>query len=187
MLNKIAVLGFGNILMNDDGLGPYVIQVLESTYEFGEGVSVLDIGTPGLGISQYLEGLDLLIVVDTVHAGGEPGDVHTYRLVDILKHAPGIRMSPHDPGLKEALLSLQFLGAAPKEVLLVGVVPEDVSMGTELTQKVRDAAPKVIAEVLIELMRVGVSIRTRRIRTVPDLWWQSQMTATKMSAGVLPA
>jgi hydrogenase maturation protease len=173
MLNKIAVLGFGNILMNDDGLGPYVIQVLESTYEFGEGVSVLDIGTPGLGISQYLEGLDLLIVVDTVHAKGEPGEIRTYRLPDILKHAPGIRMSPHDPGLKDALLSLQFLGAAPKEVLLVGVIPEDVSMGTELTKTVRQSVPLAIAEVLIELMSVGVPIRIRCNRTAPDVWWQS--------------
>jgi hydrogenase maturation protease len=179
MLNKIAVLGFGSILMNDDGLGPYVIQVIESSYEFGEGVSVLDIGTPGLGISQYLEGLDLLIVIDTVHAKGEPGEVHTYRLQDILKHAPGIRMSPHDPGLKEALLALQFLGAAPKEVLLVGVIPQDVSMGTELTKPVREAVPRVIAEVLIELMRVGVPIRPRSQRTVPDVWWQStEITAS---------
>jgi len=177
MLNKIAVLGFGNILMNDDGLGPYVIKVLESFYEFGEGVSVLDIGTPGLGIDQYLEGLDLLIVVDTVHARGEPGEIHTYRLDDILKHAPGIRMSPHDPGLKEALLSLQFLGVAPHEVLLVGVIPADVSMGTQLTEPVRKAVPKVIAEILIELMRVGVPIRTRQNRILPDFWWQSHIHA----------
>ena len=172
MLNKIAVLGFGNILMKDDGLGPYVIQVLESSYDFGQGVSVLDIGTPGLGIDQYLEGLDLLIVIDTVHAKGEPGEIRTYRLNDILKHAPGIRMSPHDPGLKDALLSLQFLGVAPREVLLVGVIPENVSMGTEITRSVREAVPMAIAEVLIELMRVGVPIRTRQNRIPPNFWWQ---------------
>ena len=170
---RIAVLGFGNILMKDDGLGPYVIKMMEVSYDFGEKVSVMDIGTPGLGIDQYLAGLDAVIIVDVIRSKGRPGEVRTFRLPQILKHPPGLRMSPHDPGLNEALLLLQFQGAAPKEVLLVGVIPEDVEMGVGLTAAVRKAVPEVQAEVLQELLRLGVSINERSRPPAPDIWWET--------------
>lgn len=178
-MRQISVLGFGNILMRDDGLGPYVIQMLEASYEFGEEVTVLDIGTPGLGIDQYLARLDEVIIIDTVRATGKPGDVRTYRMAEILRHPPGLRMSPHDPGLKEALLHLQFVDAAPKEVLLIGVIPEDVSTGTGLSSAVRDAAPLVVAEVFNELLRLGVPIRKRSNAHPLDVWWEPQPAAER--------
>jgi hydrogenase maturation protease len=78
---------------------------------------MLDIGTPGLGVDQHFAGVGALIVIDTVRVNGEPGEVRTYRREQILQHGPGLRMSPHDPGLKEALLSLEFSGVAPQEVV----------------------------------------------------------------------
>jgi hydrogenase maturation protease len=170
---KIAVLGFGNVLMKDDGLGPYVIKMLEVSYDFCDQVSVMDLGTPGLGIDQYLAGLDALIIVDVIRSKGQPGEVRTFRLPEILKHPPGLRMSPHDPGLNEALLSLQFQGVAPKEVLLVGVIPEDVEMGVGLTPAVRNAVPAVQAEILQELLRLGVAISVRSLPRAPDIWWET--------------
>jgi len=169
---KVAVLGFGSILMKDDGVGSYVVKTLETSYEFGQGVSILDIGTPGLGVEQYIAGLDALIVIDTVRATGQPGEVRTYRLEDILKHFPAPRMSPHDPGLKEALLSLDFSDLAPREVLLVGVIPAEVELGIGLSPIVQEAIPRIEAEVIQELVRLGVSVQKRAQPLAQDIWWE---------------
>jgi hydrogenase maturation protease len=168
---KVAVLGFGNVLMSDDGLGPYVLKQLEAEYECGEGVSLVDLGAPGLGLEQYIAGLDVVIIVDTVRASGPPGHLRMYRREEILKYAPGLRLSPHDPGLKEALLSLDFSGCAPHEVFLVGVIPAKVELGVTLSEVVQAVIPLVKAEVIGELSRLGICMTKRTPPQTPDIWW----------------
>jgi hydrogenase maturation protease len=169
---NVAVLGLGNVLMGDDALGPTVIKVLEAEYEFPTGVSVQDLGTPGLDLTPYLAGVEALIVVDTVRASGAPGEVRLYRRDEILKHPPQPRLSPHDPGLKEALLTMEFSGSGPREVLLVGVIPAEVRTGVGLSQAVRAAVPAAVAEVVQELARLEVAPRPRPAPAPADLWWE---------------
>ena len=78
--------------------------------------------------------------MDVVKSQGDPGEIRLYRRDEILKHAPGVRTSPHDPGVKEALLSLEFAGEDP-EVLLVGVIPDKVEHARGMTDAVRAAIP----------------------------------------------
>ena len=63
------------------------------------------------------------ILIDTVKAPLPPGSLRLYKKADLLRRAPGVRVSPHDPGVKETLLALEFAGRAPREVALIGVVP----------------------------------------------------------------
>ena len=63
---RIAVVGLGNVLMRDDALGPTAISLLVSRYDFAPGVAVEDLGTPGLDLHPHLDGLDVVIIVDTV-------------------------------------------------------------------------------------------------------------------------
>ena len=169
---NVAVVGLGNVLMGDDALGPTVIKVLDAEYEFPEGVSVQDLGTPGLDLTPYLAGIDALIVVDTVHAAGAPGAVRLYRRDEILKHPPQARLSPHDPGLKEALLTVEFSGSGPREVLLVGVIPVETRTGVGLSTAVRAAVPAAVAEVVKDLTRLGVAPRPRPTPADPAVWWE---------------
>src|SRR6266508_490834 len=69
----IRVLGIGNVLMGDDGFGPYVVEALGARYEFPDNVSVIDVGTPGLDLAPFLIGADAIIVIDTVRSDGEAG------------------------------------------------------------------------------------------------------------------
>ncbi len=170
---RVAVLGLGNVLMGDDGLGPTVVRRLLAECEFGSGVSVLDIGTPGLDLTPYILGLDALIIVDTVRADAPAGSIRLYRKNELLATPPQPRLSPHDPGLKEALLLLELHGNAPVEVLLVGVVPERSELGTELSRPVREAVEVAEAEVLRELERLGAPAVARVPPAAPDLWWVS--------------
>jgi len=169
---NVAVLGLGNVLMGDDALGPTVVKVLEAEYEFPPGVSVQDLGTPGLDLTPYLAGLRAAIVVDTVRAGGAPGEVRLYRRDEILKNPPQPRLSPHDPGLKEALLTVEFSGSGPREVLLVGVIPAGVETGVGLSPAVQGAVRSAAAAVVTELARLGVAPSARAVPDPLDLWWE---------------
>lgn len=167
-----AVLGLGNVLMKDDALGPYVIQRLLATWSFPPDVAVEDLGTPGLDLQPYLADREALIVVDTVRADGPPGEIRLYRKDDLLRHAPQPRTSPHDPGLKEALLARQLAGNDPAEVLLVGVIPDDVGSGIGLTPAIRESLVAAEAEVVRELRRLGHAIEPLETPSAPDIWWE---------------
>jgi hydrogenase maturation protease len=170
----VTVFGLGNILMGDDGLGSYLIKVLESRYEFPPEVEVLDAGTPGLELSTILEDSGALIIVDTVRADGDAGTVKTYRREEILRHPPAQRITPHDPGLKETLLVLELQGETPPEVLVVGVIPESVDYGVGLTEAVRGAVPGAITKIVEELERLGHPARERDPPLEPDIWWERE-------------
>ncbi|MCL7927938.1 MAG: HyaD/HybD family hydrogenase maturation endopeptidase [marine benthic group bacterium] len=170
----VTVFGLGNILMGDDGLGSYVIKVLEARYEFPSDVDVLDAGTPGLELSTILEDSGALIIVDTVRAEGDAGTVKIYRREEILRHPPAQRITPHDPGLKETLLVLELQGETPPEVLVVGVVPESVEYGVGLTDAVREAVPAAITAIVDELERLGRPALPRDPPLEPDIWWERE-------------
>lgn len=169
---RVAVVGLGNVLMGDDALGPMVIQALEAAYEFPARVTVSDLGTPGLDLIPYFTGLDALVIVDTVTSAGSPGQLRLYRRDEILRTPPQPRLSPHDPGLKEALLTAEFAGDGPREVLLVGVIPGEVRARVGLSPAVRLAVPAAAAEVIRELDRLGAPARARAVPRPLDPWWE---------------
>jgi len=169
---SIGVVGLGNVLMGDDAFGPWVVQVLLAEHVFAEDVAVNDLGTPGLDLVPWVTNLEALILVDTVRSEAPPGTIRLYRRDDILKHPPQPRLSPHDPGLKEALLTAEFAGQAPREVLLVGAVPERTEMGVGLSPAVQGAVSPAALEVLRELERLGRAATRRDTPTKPQVWWE---------------
>lgn len=171
---QVAILGLGNILMGDDALGPHVIAHLIAGYEFPPEVTVEDLGTPGLDLHPHLAGHEVVILVDVVKSEGNPGELRLYNKSEILKHFPGPRVSPHDPGVKEALLALEFSDADPAEVLVVGVIPDTVSnLAVGLSAAVRAAIPAVEAAVLAELNRLGLAATLRQPRPEANIWWEN--------------
>ena len=171
---RVGVLGLGNVLMGDDAFGPWVIQVLLAEYDFAPDVTVEDLGTPGLDLIPYVSDLRALVLVDTVRAEAAPGSLRLYRRHELLRHAPQVRLTPHDPGVKEALLSAEFAGGGPSEVLLVGAVPMSTSMGVRLSPALRNAVPLAAGEVLRELERLGRPARRRAAARAPDIWWETE-------------
>jgi hydrogenase maturation protease len=163
--------------MGDDALGPTVIAHLVAGFEFPDEVHVEDLGTPGLDMHPHLAGRQALILVDVVKSEGEPGELRLYRKDQILKHAPGVRVSPHDPGVKEALLALQFAGDDPDDIFLVGVIPDVVGHDLGMTEKVRAAVEPALGTILEELERLGHPVTRRDPRPEPDLWWEKEQEA----------
>ncbi len=172
---RAAVIGLGSVLMGDDAAGPHVLKRLEAEYELPPGIELLDLGTPGPELAHLVEGLDLLIVADTLRTpGASPGEVRLLRREEILQGPQPQRLSPHDPSLRGALLAADLLGRSPQEVLLVGIVPAVTSLGIGLTPRVRDALPQAVAAVVGELARLGYVVRRRPAAPVEAAWWERE-------------
>ncbi len=180
---RVGVIGLGNVLMGDDAFGPWVVETLLAEYEFPAQVDVQDLGTPGLDLTPYLTDIEALILVDTVRSDAPPGTLRLYRRDDILKHPPQPRLSPHDPAVKEALLTAEFEGRGPREVLLVGAVPEQTAMGVHLGVALREAVPRAVGEVLRELERLGHPAARRANPGAPDVWWEAAPSAAALTTG----
>lgn len=170
---KICLMGVGNVLMGDDALGPFLLKSLEAAWELPTNVTVLDAGTPGLDLTLFLDGFDALIAVDALQARGPPGEVRSYRRAELLAAALPIVVSPHEPTLREALLRLEVFGRCPKDVLLIGAIPESVATGTGLSAAVRLAVPVIQAQIIEELERLGAPARLRPVFQPADLWWEA--------------
>ncbi len=169
---NVGVFGLGSVLMSDDGVGPSVVHRLAAACDFPPGVELLDLGTPGPHLHPHFENRDAVILIDTVRADGEAGEVRLYRRHD-LAAGGGPRVGPHDPGLGEALATLEVLGQAP-EFLLIGVIPARLEAGTELSPEVERALPAIEGQVLAELERLGFEATPRAEPREPDLWWMRQ-------------
>jgi hydrogenase maturation protease len=149
------VLGIGNLVMSDDGIGVRVVQELATRYRFPAEVLVLDGGTLGLDLLPYLEGVDRLLIVDAVTTGGEPGNL--VRLVgDDIPVVFATKLSPHQMGLQDLLAVSRLLGHEPVEMVLWGVHPASIEMAMELTPAVAAQVEPLIDCCLQELARWGI-------------------------------
>ena len=170
--SKTAVVGLGNVLMADDAFGPTFVRWLEANYELPEAVEVIDLGTPGNDLYPHLVERDVVIVVDTVRFDGAPGTLRVYSREEIVQHVPHARVSPHDPGLKETLLSLEFAGHMPRQVLLVGVIPESTGSTLGLSEAVRGSLESAGDAVVEALRSEGYAVARRERAESLDLWWE---------------
>jgi len=171
-MKRVLIAGIGNVLLGDDGVGPYVARVLSSSFEFETGVQVEDLGTPALDLIDHLTGLDALILVDSVDDGNPAGTIALYRKEDILRHGPPVRMDTHSPALTESLLAADFVGSAPKEVMLIGISGSRYDAGCQLSVPVQDAVAHVIDEVLLELDRLDLWYEPIEGKG-SEIWWDS--------------
>lgn len=166
---RVAVYGIGNILLGDDGVGPAVAHYLDENYFFPDNVTVEDLGTPSLDLPNYLSGFDVVIFIDAVAADAPAGAIRTYTRAEITAVAPGIRISPHEPTINDALIVLDFAGSAPRDVVLVGVVPKTLEGGVALSPEVVQAVDQAAEIVLAELAVRGVHVHPR----VAPCGWRS--------------
>jgi hydrogenase maturation protease len=138
------ILGIGNYLMGDEGIGVHVVRQLESE-QLPPGVDVIDGGTGGFHLLGYLEGYSHVIIIDATLDGNEPG---TVRLIKpkFSKDFPAA-MSTHDIGLKDMVSALQLLDKMPEIDLFVVSIESIQQQGIELTPVIQQSVSNVIAEI----------------------------------------
>ena len=182
---KITIGGIGSVLLGDDGVGPYVVGLLEAGYSFADGVTIADLGTPGLDLVAHLSGIDALILIDSVSNGAPAGTVTLYRKEDILRHGPApVRMDPHSPALSESLLIADLAGEGPEDILLIGITGEQYEVGAGLSEIACQGANHAVREVLAELERLNICYS--KLRTQPfSAWWRPTEPSVTERAGTL--
>lgn len=152
---RIAVIGLGNVLLGDDGFGPSVVELLRSTWRIPDEVELIDAGTPGLDLADYLYGREEVILLDAVAAAAPPGQIHFYSGSQLMNLPLKQRVSPHDPALQEALWVAELGGAPPQATCMIGAVPMTSEPGVGLSRPMLAAADEAAFAVVDRLESLG--------------------------------
>lgn len=154
-MGRTLVLGIGNLIMTDDGIGVRVVHELTRRYQFPAEVTVLDGGTLGLDLLPYLEEVARLLIIDAVMVGEPPGTV--VRMTgDQIPAVFATKLSPHQMGLQDLLAVAELLGHRPADMVLLGVQPEDIELGDGLSPSVAVTLEPIIASSLAVLAAWGI-------------------------------
>jgi len=145
----ILILGIGNILLRDEGVGVRVIEQMQKMH-LPEDVELVDGGTAGADLLDVLAERHKVIVIDAVQADCESGTVLRFTADDLVR-PDGVGISLHELGLGEALTMTRRLGCAPKDVVVFGIKPKDLGCGLELSEEIAASVPKVVKLVLAEI------------------------------------
>jgi len=148
---SVLVLGLGNVLCGDDGLGVAAVHEIKCRYEIPDGVRVLDGGTLGLSLLSYFEPDQDVILVDAVTTDQKAGTLVRLDGDDV---APAVRnsLSVHQVGVADLITALRLIGAYPRRLILLGLVPETLDLQIRLSQSVQAGMP-VLLERIVEVVR----------------------------------
>ncbi len=165
----LLILGLGNVLCGDDGLGAAAVWRIHADYELPAGVEVLDGGTLGLSLLPWLEDAERVILVDAIQADALPGSPVRLTGEDV-GPAVALRLSPHQVGVSDLLDAARWRDRLPRELILLGLVPETLGVSVELSPVVRAGLPGLVARVVEEARRLGFDLlpRCEHAASLPD-------------------
>ena len=146
---KILVLGVGNELLSDEGIGVHTVKEL-SKRELPPEIEIMEGGTDGFGLIHIITETDRLIVIDSVKGGSEPGTLYKFDIKDAPKTPDLFKTSVHQIGILEVINLSSLIGKTP-ETTVIGVEPKTISTSMELTKEVKAKIPRVIELVLKEV------------------------------------
>src|SRR5208283_5313415 len=151
---KVLVLGVGNLLLKDDGVGVHLINALRDT-SFPDNVQLIDAGTVSHQLISQFHEADYLIVVDAVSANDVPGSIFRFSPDDIRFSQTEYKLSLHEMNLIDVLQMAEMTGPKP-DTIIIGVQPKDVSSWSlELSDEVEAVLPRVRELVIEELKRIN--------------------------------
>ncbi|MGC1414489.1 MAG: HyaD/HybD family hydrogenase maturation endopeptidase [Candidatus Acidiferrum sp.] len=143
---ETVVIGVGNTILSDDGVGVHVARLLEDDTRVPKGVNILDGGTIGLDLVPYLSDASRILFLDAINSGGAPGTLTRMTAGDLLGMSRG--WSAHQLGVADLIAALLLVASSPQEIVVLGVQPGNTDWGTTLSAKVEAAlAPLVEAAV----------------------------------------
>ncbi|MGX7741563.1 HyaD/HybD family hydrogenase maturation endopeptidase [Rhodopseudomonas parapalustris] len=165
---RILVLGIGNILWADEGFGVRAVEAFHRAFEVPDNVTVLDGGTQGLYLVNFLQEHDHLLVFDAIDYGLPPGTLKRIDGDEVPKFTGAKKMSLHQTGFQEVLSAADLLGAAPQRLTLIGCQPQDLEdWGGALTPPVKARIADALALACDILGEWGVAVAPRAVPLDP--------------------
>jgi hydrogenase maturation protease len=150
---KIVVVGLGNLLLRDEGVGIYLVRALDKGDLGYSNVEFIDGGTSS-DIVSLVEGADKLIIIDSVKGGDKPGTVYRFAIEGLDSHS-ATRLSGHQLDIVDSLRLLEMLGRGPKSTVIIGIEPETVDLGLELSLEVQSRMAEMASLVRKEIEETG--------------------------------
>jgi len=153
---KIAILGVGNLLLQDEGIGVHLVQMLNEEdlplKAVGCQLSVIDGGTSP-DVLSLIENVDKLIIIDAVKGGREPGTIYRFNLdtESCQLSAISVRLSLHQMSLVDNLRMLDLIDKKPKDTIIIGIEPKNIEPGLELSPEIKEKMPELERLVLQEI------------------------------------
>lgn len=154
----IRVLGVGNIIFKDEGFGVRFVEKYQEELEnqFRNNVEVVDGGTQTLPLLHLIEYSTHLFIIDAVNKfkdDQKPGDILFFTREDIMDQLKSrIKITSHSGGIHELLAAAEFESTIPEKILLIGVIPWDLTGGLELTEEMEKKLP-VVKDILVEKIK----------------------------------
>lgn len=162
MKNKesITILGVGNILLTDEGVGVHVINQLKEEYDFPPEVQLLDGGTMGMEILSYMRHTEYLLLVDAVNGGEEPGTVYEFPHQQTEDYFTD-HISVHEVGMQD-ILRIRALQDDPlRDAVVIGVEPYSLAIGLEVSDIVQAKMEEIKTRIIGQLRRWQVEVKRR--------------------------
>jgi hydrogenase maturation protease len=157
---RAVVLGVGNILLSDEGIGVHAVNALAAHYDLPPEVAIIDGGTSAMDCLDQMADADLLLIADCVRGRREPGTL--VRLGDgELNAFFKTKISPHQVGLSDVLAAMVLQDTAPKRTVLIGVEPESFELGLEPTARLAAKLPAIVEALAAELKAAGLNLTPR--------------------------
>ena len=148
---EITILGIGNIILSDEGFGVRVVEYLQKNFDFPDNVALIDGGTLGIELTQFITGTKKLLIIDSIDGDKEPGTIFHLFGEEIKKHFSE-KISAHEIGIQDVLTMLELTGKTIPEVVVIGAQPFSLEAGVELTPQMQKLMP-VIAEKALEILK----------------------------------
>jgi len=145
---RIVVIGVGNLLQKDEGIGIHAVKALQEM-QLPDNVTIIDGGTSP-DILACTRGGDKLIIVDAARAGGEPGAIYRFQPDDLIAER-GAAVSVHELGVPQNLRLMLLSGNEPSKVVIIGIEPKEIEWGIELSPELEMKIPEIISVVLKEI------------------------------------
>jgi hydrogenase maturation protease len=139
---NILVLGVGNLLLSDEGVGVHVAQRM-MTMDMPPEVRVVEGGTDGFGLVNVITEADRMILIDAVKGGGQPGSIYRFEIEDCPPYPDIFKTSVHQISILE-VINLSSLIGTPPRTTIIGIEPASLEMGMELSPVVAAKVPRVI-------------------------------------------
>ena len=158
---RAVVLGVGNILLSDEGIGVRAVEALQRDYRLPPEVEVIDGGTCGMEMLDDLAHADHLLIVDAVKNGQPPASLVTLK-GEAVPVFFGTKLSPHQIGLADVLATLTLTGERPGNTVLLGVEPASLETGMALSPPVAARLPDLVGAITSELRALGLAVTPLR-------------------------
>lgn len=168
-MKKIGIVGVGNILFKDEGIGVFIIKYLQENYEFTPNVDLIDAGTLGFRLMEYLEDYDYIILVDTISIKDKPGSVFRLTAED-LAGIGSYHQTAHEVEVLQ-MLELTALKGKRADTIIIGIVPENICISEiGLTLSLENEGFKTaVYQILKELEKLGIKYKKINNIPLPDI------------------